>query len=137
VSDSSITFAGPNPTDVIRIRRLSDLGADPPVNLYSFTGGGTKDIDVGVNFATEVYFVREDASGTVLMRSLPYTQKLSYGNLGTVNLFYGDEVQLAQASTLASLDAFVQSRLDATITSRLASTYGSTIDNAKLIPGLF
>jgi hypothetical protein len=75
------------------------------------------------------------------MRSLPYTQKLSYGNLGTVNLFYGDEVQLAQASTLASLDEFIRSRLDATVTSRLSNSYGSTIDNINnntgLIPGLF
>jgi len=122
ITDSVITFQGPNPTDVIRIRRLSDLAADPPINLYSFTGGGQKDINVGSNFGTEVYFVREDSTGTVLMRSLPQTIELGYGNLGIVDLFYGAEVQLAQASTLETLNALVTQRLDAAITSRLAAT---------------
>ena len=139
VKDSFIQFNGPNPTDVIRIRRLSDLGAEPPVNLYSFTGGGVHDLDVGANFNEEVFFVREDSSGTVLMRSLPFTQKLAYGNLGEVDLFYGAEVQLAQASTLASLNALVEQRLDATITSRLANTADTKLDgikkNTDLIPG--
>lgn len=139
VTDSFITFNGPNPTDVIRIRRLSDVGADPPVNLYSFTGGGQHDLDVGANFGEEVFFVRENSAGTVLMRSLPETLILGYGNLGEVELFYGAEVQLAQASELASLDAFIRARLDAAITTRLANTASTTLDDIKkntdLIPG--
>jgi hypothetical protein len=106
--DSSITFNGPNPTDVIRIRKFSDLGEDPPVNLYSFTGGGEHPLDVGANFGEEVFFVRENSAGVVLMRSLPSTQILGYGNLGEVNLFYGDEVQLAQSSVVDAIKILVE-----------------------------
>jgi hypothetical protein len=106
--DSSITFNGPNPTDVIRIRKFSDLGEDPPVNLYSFTGGGEHSLDVGANFGEEVFFVRENSSGTVLMRSLPSTLILGYGNLGEINLFYGDEVQLAQSSVVDAIKILVE-----------------------------
>jgi hypothetical protein len=140
VFDSFVTFNGPNPTDVIRIRRLTDLGADPPVNLYSFTGGGFHEFDVGSNFNEEVFFVRENAEGTVLMRSLPFTIKLSYGNQGEINLFYGEEIQLAQASTLVTLNALVEQYLDATISSRLPATSQVTLDdikkNTNLIPGI-
>jgi len=139
VKDSFIQFNGPNPTDVIRIRRLSDLGAEPPVNLYSFTGGGVHDLDVGANFNEEVFFVREDSTGTVLMRSLPFTQKLGYGNLGEINLFYGEEIQLAQASTLTTLNQLVEDRLDVAISTRLANTADTKLDgikkNTDLIPG--
>jgi hypothetical protein len=55
------------------------------------------------------------------MRTLPETQRINFGNNGTVSLFYGAEVQLAQASTLASLDALIQSRLDVAVSSRLAT----------------
>jgi len=127
VTDSFITFNGPNPTDVVRIRRLSDLGAPSPVNLYSFTGGGLHELNVGANFGEEVFFVREDSAGTVLMRSLPFTQLLAYGNLGEVDLFYGAEVQLAQASTLAALDDLIRDRLDAAITTRASATDATTI----------
>jgi len=116
VTDSSITFNGPNPTDVIRIKRFSDN-----TTLYSFTGGGQQFLDVGANFQEEVYFVREDALGTVLMRSLPLTQKLAYGNLGQVDLFYGAEVQLAQSSDVVAIRQKVDAYLDATISSRLAA----------------
>jgi hypothetical protein len=108
VRDSFITFNGPNPSDVIRIRRLSELGSSPPVNLYSFTGGGLHTLDVGANFGEEVFFVREDSSGTVLMRSLPNTKILAYGDLGEVNLFYGEEVQLAQSSTVELIKILVE-----------------------------
>jgi hypothetical protein len=121
VTDSFITFNGPNPTDVIRIRKLSDLGANPPINLYSFTGGGEHDLDVGANFGEEVFFVREDSAGTVLMRSLPETRILGYGNLGEVDLFYGAEVQLAQSSDVVAIREKVDAYLDATISSRLAA----------------
>lgn len=125
--DASITFNGPNPTDVVRIRRLSDLAANPPINLYSFTGGGTTELSVGANFGEECFFVREDSTGVVLMRSLPFTKVLGFGDLGDIDLFYGAEVQLAQASTLAALDAFVQSRLDAAITTRASAADATTI----------
>jgi len=127
VFDSFITFNGPNPTDVVHIRRLSDLGAPSPINLYTFTGGGLHELNVGANFGEEVFFVREDSSGTVLMRSLPVTQLLGYGDLGEVDLFYGAEVQLAQASTLAALDELIRDRLDAAITTRASASAATTI----------
>jgi len=125
--DASITFNGPNPTDVVRIRRLSDLSANPPVNLYSFTGGGTTELSVGANFGEECFFVREDSTGVVLMRSLPFTKVLGFGNLGEVDLFYGAEVQLAQASTLAALDDLIRDRLDVAITTRASAADATTI----------
>jgi hypothetical protein len=129
VFDSFITFNGPNPTDVIRIRRIGDLGADPPINLYSFTGGGQHDLDVGANFNEEVFFVRENAAGTVLMRSLPATKILGYGNLGEVNLFYGEEVQLAQSSDVAAIKTLVDAYLDASISSRASVTDLTVVNN--------
>jgi hypothetical protein len=132
VFDSFITFNGPNPTDVIRIRRLADLGASPPINLYSFTGGGLHNFDVAANFGEEVFFVREDSVGTVLMRSLPFTQFLGYGNLGEVNLFYGEEVQLAQSSQVAEIKAKVDAYLDVAISSRLAASAYVTPDNTSI-----
>jgi len=128
VFDSSITFNGPNPTDVIRIRRLSDLSANPPVNLYSFTGGGTTELSVGANFGEECFFVREDSTGVVLMRSLPFTKVLGFGDLGDVALFYGAEVQLAQSSEVLSIKAAVDAYLDVAVSTRLA-TAGYTAPN--------
>jgi hypothetical protein len=114
VGDATITLEGPNPTDVVKVMRFSDDAV-----LYTFTGAGEKSFTVGANFDVEVYFRRETSGGTVLMRTLPDTQRINFGNNGTVSLFYGSEVQLAQASTLASLDALIQSRLDVAVSSRL------------------
>jgi len=86
-----------------------------------------------------VFFVRENATGTVLMRSLPSTQILGYGNLGEINLFYGDEVQLAQSSQVDAIKAAVDTYLDVAVSSRLAATASTTLDgikkNTDLIPG--
>jgi hypothetical protein len=114
VGDATITLEGPNPTDVVKVLRFSDDAV-----LYTFTGAGEKSFTVGANFDVEVYFRRETSGGTVLMRTLPDIQRINFGNNGTVPLFYGAEVQLAQASTLASLDALIQSRLDVAVSSRL------------------
>jgi hypothetical protein len=114
VGDATITLEGPNLTDVVKVIRFSDN-----TELYTFTGAGEKSFTVGANFDVEVYFRRETSGGTVLMRTLPETQRINFGNNGTVSLFYGAEVQLAQASTLASLDALIQSRLDVAVSSRL------------------
>ena len=117
VGDATITLDGPGPTDEIHIVRVSD-----GTELYTFTGSGTKSFTVGANFDTEVYFRRELASGTILMRTLPATQRLNFGNNGIVPMFYGAEVQLAQASTLDALDALIQSRLDVAVSTRLATS---------------
>jgi hypothetical protein len=117
VGDATITLQGPAATDVTRVVRASDN-----VVLYSFTGGGTFPFTVGANFDVPVYFRRENASGTVLMRTLPATQPVNFGDNGIVSLFYGAEVQLAQASTLAALDALIQARLDVAVSTREAES---------------
>lgn len=100
LADASITLQGPNPTDVSRIIRVSDNTV-----LYSFTGGGTFDFQIGSNYNTECYLRREDSGGTVLMRTLPKTIFLKFGSNGTCPLFYGDEVQLVQSSTVTEIAA--------------------------------
>jgi hypothetical protein len=117
VGDATITLQGPSLTDVTRVIRVSDN-----VVLYSFTGGGEKTFTVGANFDVAVYLRREDAGGTVLMRTLPNTQRVNFGDNGIVSLFYGSEVQLAQASTLAALDALIQARLDVAVSTREAES---------------
>ncbi len=135
VGDATITLQGPNPTDVTRVIRVSDNTV-----LYSFTGSGVKEFTVGSNFDVPVYFRREDAGGTVLMRTLPATQRLNFGNNGIVSLFYGSEVQLAQASDVSAIKAAVDSYLDAAISSRLAASAQDDLDaikaNTGLIPAL-
>ena len=124
VGDATITLQGPNPTDVTRVLRASDNTV-----LYSFTGGGVQSFTVGANFDVPVYFRREDSGGTVLMRTLPATQRLNFGDNGIVALFYGAEVQLAQSSLVAAY-------LDVAVSSRLAATAQVDIDGIKANTGL-
>jgi hypothetical protein len=130
VGDATITLQGPNSTDVSRIIRVSDN-----VTLYSFTGAGTFEFTVGANFGVECYLRREDSGGTVLMRTLPKTIVLNFGNNGNCPLFYGEEIQLAQASDVASIKAAVDSYLDVAISSRCSQLTGDAIKaNTDLIP---
>jgi hypothetical protein len=126
LSDASITLQGPNPTDVSRIVRVSDNTV-----IYSFTGGGTFDFQIGSNYNTECYLRREDSGGTVLMRTLPKTIFLKFGSNGTCPLFYGDEVQLAQSSDVVAIRQKVDAYLDATISSRLAAAGYATPPTAS------
>jgi hypothetical protein len=128
VGDATITFQGPGLTDIVKVVRASD-----DVVLYTFTGGGLKEFTVGANFAVPVYFQREDSGSTVLMVTLPATQPLTVGSNGIVNLFYGSEIQLAEASTLATIDALIQSRLDVAVSTRLAATGYTAPDNAGIV----
>jgi hypothetical protein len=114
VGDATITLQGPDLTDIVKVVRASDNAV-----LYTFTGAGEQSFSVGANFDVEAYFQRETSGGTVLMRTLPATQRVTYGDNGVVSLFYGAEVQLAQASTLATLDALITARLDAAVSTRL------------------
>jgi hypothetical protein len=114
VGDATITLEGPDLTDVVKVMRFSDDAV-----LYTFTGAGEKSFTVGANFDVEVYFRRETSGGTVFMRTLPETQRINFGNNGTVSLFYGAEVQLAQSSDVSAIKAAVDAYLDAAISSRL------------------
>jgi hypothetical protein len=125
VGDATITLQGPNPTDVVKVLRFSDDAV-----LYTFTGAGEQSFTVGANFDVEVYFKRETSTGTVLMRTLPETQRINFGNNGTVSLFYGAEVQLAQSSDVVAIREKVDAYLDATISSRLAAAGYTAPDNA-------
>ena len=125
VGDATIHFEGPNPTDVVKILRFSD-----DTVLYTFTGAGEKSFTVGANFDVEVYFRRENSSGTVLMRTLPATQRINFGVNGFVALFYGAEVQLAQSSEVLSIKAAVDAYLDVAVSSRLATSGYTAPDNA-------
>jgi hypothetical protein len=127
VGDATIHLEGPNPTDVTRVIRASDNTV-----LYSFTGSGEKEFTTGANFDVPVYFRREDAGGTVLMRTLPATQRLNFGDNGAVSLFYGAEVQLAQSSEVLAIKASIDAYLDAAISSRLAATSYTAPDNAGI-----
>jgi hypothetical protein len=98
VNDAKILLQGPAATDIVRVFRLSD-----DVEIYTFTGGGNKEFTVGNNFGAEVYFMRESATGRVLMTSYPATKFLGFGDNGIEALFYGSEVQLAESSEIADL----------------------------------
>lgn len=133
VGDATITLQGPNPTDVTKIMRASDF-----TELYSFIGSGTFSFPVGENFRTEVFFRREEPSGIVLMRSLPFTIRINFGDNGTIPLFYGPEIQLAQTSDVTVIRQAVEAYLDAAISSRLPATAQTDINaiktNTNLIP---
>jgi len=128
VGDATITLQGPNLTDVVKVLRFSDDAV-----LYTFTGAGEKSFTVGANFDVEAYFRRETLGGTVLMRTLPETQRINFGNNGTVSLFYGAEVQLAQSSDVVAIRQKVDAYLDATISSRLAAAGYTTPPTASAI----
>jgi hypothetical protein len=126
VGDATINFQGPNPTDVVKVMRFSDDAV-----LYTFTGAGEKSFTVGANFDTEVYFRRETSGGTVLMRTLPATQRVNFGNNGFVALFYGAEVQLAQSSDVTAIKAVVDAYLDVAVSTRLATSGYTTPPTAS------
>lgn len=116
VNDATITLQGPEPTDVTSVVRLSDNTV-----LYTFTGAGIKSFTVGNNFDSEVYFSRADFNGNVLMITKPTTKIINFGDNGTIALFYGTQVQLAQVSDVSSIKTAVDTYLDVAISSRLAT----------------
>jgi hypothetical protein len=126
VDDAELTLQGPSATDDIVIKRASDNAV-----LYTFTGSGTKTFTVGNNYNVEVYFCREDSTGTVLMRTLPKTYRITFGDNGSIPLFYGDEVQLAQVSEILAIKTKVDAFLDATISSRSTQT---SVDKTLTVP---
>jgi hypothetical protein len=98
LTDSSIILRGLQPNDIAEIRKASDNSL-----LYTFTGSGTKDIDVGINYGTQAYFIRKNSGGIELMRTQATPFTFSIGNLGTFNLFAGAEVQLAESGTVTEI----------------------------------
>jgi hypothetical protein len=99
--DSTIQFHGVNPTDEIHICDITD-----DTELYVLTGTGVKDFYVGDNYGKDVYFIRNNSSGRILMTTYPDTVTLKYGDNGSVDLYYGSEVQLANASDYVTAPDF-------------------------------
>jgi hypothetical protein len=129
LDDASIDFQGAGATDVVKIIRASDF-----TELYSFTGGGVKTFTVGANFGVDCFVRREDTSAVVLMRTLPQTFRIKFGSNGTIPLFYGAEVQLAQSAEVIAIKATVDAYLDASISSRLAAAnYTQPLTTAKFL----
>ena len=124
LGDATITLQGLSATDIGRVIRASDN-----VVLYSFTGAGLKEFSIGNNFDEAVYFTRELAGGVVVMKTLPATQRLNFGDNGSIPLFYGVEVQLAQVDEVRALDALIQARLDVAVSSRMGLNDYTAPDN--------
>lgn len=132
--NASINLQGTATTDVTKVYRLSDDAL-----LYTFTGSGAHDFSVGSNFSTECYLVRESSTGRILMTTYPKTLSIGYSDNGTCNLFYGDEVQLAESSEVSDIKTLVNTYLDTTISSRASTTdlqivNENVIKASKLIP---
>lgn len=121
LKESFITVSGVLPTETCEMR----LNGDDSLKATR-TGSGqftVADVDVGL----VVYFVR--LSGTQIIASTKLTPKtLTTGDNGTVKLFAGDEVQIAQNSDIAEIKASINSKLDVAVSTR-ASASNLTIVN--------
>lgn len=130
--DATVTLAGPNPTDETSMYLLSD-----DTLLETFTGAGTFSFSAAANFLEQVYFIRRDSGGFEIMRTRSAPQALLLGDNGTVALFAGAEVQLAEAPILSALDALIRERLDVVISTRADQpTADRAASNAALAAAL-
>ena len=96
--DSTITLNGPSATDLVHVYDIAD-----DTELYTLTGGGLQNFATGANYGKSVYFTRESSTGKTLMTTYPNTKTLIYGSNGEVNLYYGDEIQLAQSPDVTTM----------------------------------
>lgn len=97
-NDSTITLSGPSSTDTVYMYQLSD-----DTLIHTFTGGGTFSLSLAAYYAVQVYFVRESSSAIALVNTALTPITLSLGDNGTVQLFYGDEVQAVSAGDFSSI----------------------------------
>jgi hypothetical protein len=116
--DGSVTLVGPNPTDVTTMYLASDDST-----ITTFTGSGTKAFSGSATyFGQNIYFIRRDSGGEILCTLKTQPQAMTVGDNGDVNLFFGDEIQLAQSSEVTLIKAAVDAYLDAAISDVLADT---------------
>jgi hypothetical protein len=100
LKESLVSVAGVLPTETCEMR----LNSTDAV-VYTRTGSGDFTL-FDTDIATVVYFVR--LSGGVVVSSSKATPKtLTSGNNGTVNLYTGDEVQLAQSPEITTINTTV------------------------------
>lgn len=124
LDDSYINIKGLETTDTVEVKRISDN-----TTLYTFTGAGVKNFTLGANYDVSVYFVRKDSPGNVLMSTIKSPVKLTIGNNGTANLFYGAEVQLAESGTISIIADDITE-----IQNNLPKVNRNVIKASKLIP---
>lgn len=105
--DSIITIKGINETDVVKCYLNTKGNYLIDKELYSFTGSGKKKFSATANFLSEVYFVRYNSLGQVIMTTTIEPQILLLGDNGILNLFSGNEIQFAQSSEVAIIKAKV------------------------------
>lgn len=109
--DASVILQGPNPTDITTLYRYSDDAV-----LGVFTGDGAQEISsAAANYLENVYYIRRTFDGFEIMRTRSAPVALLIGSNGTVSLFAGAEVQLAQAPDLTALKAYVETYLDVAV----------------------
>ena len=57
VEDSTLVIRGANPTDTVELRLLSDDSL-----IKTFTGSGSKTVDIGASFGQQAYFIRKNST---------------------------------------------------------------------------
>lgn len=126
-NEAYITLNGVNSTDIIKILKTSDDS-----ELYSFTGGGRHDFYCGTNYGVSAYLNRYNSSSVLLMSTKSTPLTLTIGDNGEYNLFFGNEIQLAQSPAVDQILQAVSSYLDATVSSRLAGVSYTAPDNSSI-----
>lgn len=115
--DGTIELLGPAIDDETTMY----LDADDST-IAVFTGYGPKSFSGGATyFQQDIYFIRRTAGGVTIIstKSTPIT--MTIGDNGSVSLFTGNEIQLAESQDVTAIKAKIDLYLDATISSRLAS----------------
>jgi len=112
--DSFVNIAGAAVTDVTTLYRSSDNAV-----LGSITGSGT--INFSATYGTGMYAVRRTSGAVEIMRTESNPVTMSFGDNGTINVYAGDEVQIATNETAANIaDAVWTENLSSYSTSNTA-----------------
>jgi hypothetical protein len=118
-------FTGPGPSETVEIRKASDDSL-----VASRSGAGLINL-LPASIGLSVYFTRVSGGVTVVTtKTAPVT--IAAGDNGTVSLFYGAEVQVAQAAAIDTINALVQARLDVAVSTREAETAAAARAAAEL-----
>lgn len=122
--DSSFTVRGTGLTDITTMYLSADNST-----ISTFTGSGQWDFAGASYFAQDVYFIRRTSGGDVIYNTVSSPTTLTVGDNGYLDLFVGEEIQLAEVADVSAIKAVVDAYLDAAISSRLAPTVsGRTLD---------
>lgn len=89
--DAYLYPAGANPTDVVECRKLSDNTL-----IGQTTGNNKLELSASDYFGIQAYLVRKTAGSIEINRTQNTPFTIKFGNNGTINLYSGDQIQLAQ-----------------------------------------